>query len=324
MGVRSGQPGVVRMSNESPKVSIVGSYNVGLTMGVPRFPVGGETIIGQEFAEGPGGKGSNQAIAAARLGAESSFVGKVGLDRYGEQAVEFWESEDVDTTHVTRTAETHTGVAFIIVNEDGENEITVAPGANNALDSKEIQTASKIIIDSNCLLTQLEIPDEPLIAAAEVASDAAIPVILNPAPARELPSSLLENTTYLTPNESEALILTGRDPDADISHEQLARELIELGVETVVMTQGEAGALLVTDEKLISIDAPSVSVADTTGAGDAFNGAFAVALAEGKPLEDAVRFACRAGALEVTKKEVIPGLPYRDAVEEMSDSHSNA
>lgn len=312
------------MSNESPKVSIVGSYNVGLTMGVPRFPVGGETIIGQEFAEGPGGKGSNQAIAAARLGAESSFVGKVGLDRYGEQAVEFWESEDVDTTHVTRTAETHTGVAFIIVNEDGENEITVAPGANNALDSKEIQTASDIIIDSNCLLTQLEIPDEPLIAAAEVASDAAIPVILNPAPARELPSSLLENTTYLTPNESEALILTGRDPDAHISHEQLARELIELGVETVVMTQGEAGALLVTDEKLISIDAPSVSVADTTGAGDAFNGAFAVALAEGKPLEDAVRFACRAGALEVTKKEVIPGLPYRDAVEEMSDSHSNA
>lgn len=311
------------MSNESAKVTIVGSYNVGLTMGVPRFPVGGETIIGQEFAEGPGGKGSNQAIAAARLGAESSFVGKIGLDQYGDQAVEFWESEDVDTTYVTRTAETHTGVAFIIVNDDGENEITVAPGANDALGSEEIRTASDVIEGSDCLLTQLEIPDEPLIEAAELASTGSVPVILNPAPARELPPSLLENTTYLTPNESEALILTGRDPDADVSHEQLARELIGLGVNAVVMTQGAAGALLVTEEKLISVDAPSVSVADTTGAGDAFNGAFAVALAEGRPLEDAVRFACRAGALEVTEKEVIPGLPYRDAVEEMSDSHSD-
>lgn len=311
------------MSNESARVTIVGSYNVGLTMNVPRFPVGGETIMGQGFAEGPGGKGSNQAIAAARLGAKSSFVGKIGRDQYGDQAIEFWESGNVDTTHVTRTADTHTGVAFIMVNEDGENEITVAPGANNALDSDEIQTASDTIRDSDCLLTQLEIPDEPLIEAAEVAVDASVPVILNPAPARELPSSLLANTTYLTPNESEALMLTGRDPDADVSHQQLARELIELGVEAVVMTQGAAGALLVTDEQMISVDAPSVSVADTTGAGDAFNGAFAVALAEGVSLKDAVRFACQAGALEVTKKEVIPGLPHRDAVEEMSDSYSD-
>lgn len=312
------------MSNKSPHITVVGSYNVGLTMNVPRFPVGGETIIGQEFAEGPGGKGSNQAIAAARLGAESSFIGKLGLDQYGDHAVELWESEGIDATHVSRTAETHTGVAFIIVNEDGENEIIVAPGANNALTPEEIRVAGDIIEDSDCLLTQLEIPDGPLTTAAEVASDTDTPVILNPAPARELPPSLLEDVTYLTPNESEALTLTGRDPDADIDHKRLARDLMNLGVETVVMTQGEAGALVINEKELISVSAPSVPIADTTGAGDAFNGAFAVALAEGKSLDNAVQFACQAGALEVTEKEVIPGLPNRNSVEGMSDSPSDA
>ena len=306
------------MSDRPAKIAVVGSYNVGLTMSVPRFPVGGETIIGQSFAEGPGGKGSNQAIAATRLGAETSFVGKVGADQYGDDAVELWESEGVDATHVSRVTGAHTGVAFIIVNEDGENEITVAPGANDMLDPNTIGTASDVIEDSDCLLLQLEIPDEPLITAAEIASDAGVPVILNPAPARELPTSLLENVAYLTPNESEALVLTGRDPDTDVSHERLTRELIGLGVETAVMTQGAAGAVLVTENEMISIDAPSVPVADTTGAGDAFNGAFAVALGEGKPPAEAVEFACRAGALEVTEEEVIPGLPERDEVDTMA------
>lgn len=307
------------MTDRPAKVAVVGSYNVGLTMNVPRFPVGGETVIGQGFAEGPGGKGSNQAIGAARLGAETSFVGKVGTDRYGDDAVELWESEGVDATQVGRTTEAHTGVAFIIVDDDGENEITVAPGANDALDPDAVRSANSVIEDSDCLLLQLEIPDEPLITAAEIAANADVPVILNPAPARELPPSLLENVTYLTPNESEALILTGRDPAATVGDEQIATELLELGAETVVLTQGADGALLVTDEKIVSIDAPSVPVADTTGAGDAFNGAFAVALGEEKPLEETVRFACRAGALEVTEMEVIPGLPERDEVDAMAD-----
>lgn len=307
------------MTDRRAKVAVVGSYNVGLTMSVPRFPVGGETIIGRSFAEGPGGKGSNQAIGAARLGAETSFVGKVGTDRYGDDAVELWESEGVDATQVGRTAETHTGVAFIIVNDDGENEITVAPGANDVLDPDAVRSASSVIESSDCLLLQLEIPDEPLITAAEIAADAGVPVVLNPAPARELPSSLLENVTYLTPNESEALILTGRDPTAAVGDEPLARELLELGAETVVLTQGADGALLVTDEEIVSVSAPSVPVTDTTGAGDAFNGAFAVALGEGSPLEETVRFACRAGALEVTEMEVIPGLPEREEVDAMAE-----
>jgi ribokinase len=311
------------MSNGPANITVVGSYNVGLTITVPRFPVGGETIIGQSFAEGAGGKGSNQAIAAARLNAESSFIGKVGADQYGDNAFELWESEDVDATHVSQTTETHTGIAFILVNNNGENEITVAPGANDALRPETIRAASGAIEYSDCVLTQLEIPDDPVITAAEIASNADVPVILNPAPARELSSSLLENVTYLTPNESEALILTGRGPDAEVSHQQLARELIELGAETVVMTQGKSGALLATDERMISVSAPSVPVADTTGAGDAFNGAFAVAIGEGKPPVEAVQFACRAGALEVTEKEVIPGLPDRGTVGEMSNSPSD-
>jgi ribokinase len=310
------------MSDDPATVAVVGSYNVGLTMTMPRFPVAGETIIGEGFAEGPGGKGSNQAIAAARLGAETSFVGKVGEDRYGDEAIELWESENVDATFAGRTSDTHTGVAFILVNEDGENEITVAPGANNALDPETVRTASGVIGRSDCLLMQLETPTSPLSAAAELASDADIPVVLNPAPARELPPSLLGNVTYLTPNESEAMILTGRDPSAEVSPEQLGRELIELGVETVVLTQGESGALLITEDRTTSVSAPSVPVTDTTGAGDAFNGAFAVALGEGKSVEEAVQFACRAGALEVTAMEVIPGLPDRDAVEELAGSRS--
>lgn len=310
------------MTDDAAEVAVVGSYNVGLTMMVPRFPTGGETVIGRDFAEGPGGKGSNQAIAASRLGAESSFIGNIGTDRYGDEAVDLWESEQVDVTNVRRSDDSHTGVGFVIVNEEGENEITVAPGANNALNSNVIRSARPTIEASDCLLAQLEVPTEPLEAAADIAADANVPVILNPAPARELPASLLENVTYLTPNESEALILTGRDPDADIDHEDLIQELLDLGVDTVVMTRGASGALLAADEELMAIDTPEVPVTDTTGAGDAFNGAFAVALGEGMAIADAVRFACRAGALAVTEAEVIPGLPSREAVEKMDEGSS--
>jgi ribokinase len=310
------------MTGDTASVAVVGSYNVGLTMIVPRFPVGGETVIGRDFAEGPGGKGSNQAIAAARLGAAAAFIGKIGSDRYGDDAIELWESENVDADYVGRTEGVHTGVGFVVVNEDGENEITVAPGANDALDPGTIRSASGAIERSDCLLAQLEVPDDPLITATDIGADADVPVILNPAPARELPDSLLENVTYLTPNESEALILTGREPDADVDHETLARDLIELGVDTVVLTRGASGALLVTDDELTTVGAPTVPVTDTTGAGDAFNGALAVALGEGRSVEAAVRFACRAGALAVTEKEVIPGLPRRGDVAELADEHA--
>ena len=312
------------MTDDGASVTVVGSYNVGLTMVVPRFPVAGETVIGRDFAEGPGGKGSNQAIAAARLGADASFVGNVGTDRYGDDAVALWEEEAVDTEHVGRDPDAHTGAGFVIVEEDGENEITVAPGANHALDATDVHAASDAIEASDCLLAQLEIRDEPIEAAVEVADEAGVPVTLNPAPARELPESVLARVDYLTPNQNEARILTGREPDADVGDERIARELLDLGVETVVMTRGADGALVVTGSETTRISAPSVPVTDTTGAGDAFNGAFAVALGEGHDVESAARFACRAGALAVTEMEVVPGLPTREDVESMVDDGTGA
>jgi ribokinase len=307
------------MSDKTATVTIVGSYNVGLTMNIPRFPTEGETVTAQNFSEGPGGKGSNQAVAAARLGANTSFIGKVGEDQYGDDAIKLLKSENIDITHTAQVAETHTGVAFILVNEDGDNEITVAPGANNALDSDVVQSADDVIRNSDCLLLQFEVLDPPLITAAQIAADADVPVVLNPAPAREIPPSLVSNVDYLTPNESEALTLLDKDLKNKTNHERLGKELLGLGFESVIITQGSSGALLVSHNDSLSVAAPSVPVADTTGAGDAFNGALAVALGEGRPIEDATQFACRAGALEVTKEEVIPGLPDRTSIQSISE-----
>jgi len=300
--------------SSDPQVAVVGSYNVGLTMEVPRFPVPGETVIGQGFAEGPGGKGSNQAIAAARMGADALFVGNVGEDRYGDDAVALWEREGVNAEHVARDASAHTGAGFVIVDEDGENEITVAPGANDTLSAEHVEAATGDIRDSDALLAQLEVPDEPIAAAVEAATGE---VVLNPAPARELPAEILSGVDYLTPNQNEARILAGREPDDDADDEAVARELLDPGAGVVILTLGGEGAMIVSKGSVERVGSPSVDPVDTTGAGDAFNGALAVALAEGRSLAEAVRFATGSGALAVTEKEVIPALPERVAVEEL-------
>jgi ribokinase len=315
------------MASTDPVVAVVGSYNVGLTMQVPAFPAPGETVVGREFAEGPGGKGSNQAVAAARLGAESRFVGRVGADRYGDDAVALWEAEGVDADAVGRDDSAHTGVGFVIVEEDGENEITVAPGANDRLSAADVRERAAAIETADCLLVQLEIGDEPVRAAVETAAAAGTTVVCNPAPARALPPDVLERVDYLTPNEHEARTLAGVDTgsddddgtesDAETTDEAVARELLDLGVGTVVLTLGGAGALLVSEESVERVDTPSVEVVDTTGAGDAFNGALAVALAEGLDDRAAVRFGCAGGALAVTASEVVPGLPERAAVDDL-------
>ncbi|WP_225336142.1 ribokinase [Halomicrobium urmianum] len=303
------------MANTDPAVAVVGSYNVGLTMTVDEFPGPGETVIGRDFAEGPGGKGSNQAIAAARLGADARFVGRVGDDRYGDDALSLWEQEGVAVTDVDRDDRAHTGVGFVVVDDDGENEITVAPGANDRLSAADVREATAAIDDARSLLVQLEIGDDPVRAAVETGDAAGAYVVCNPAPARELDPAVLEHVDYLTPNEHEARTLAGVEGEA--TDEEVARELLDLGVETVVMTRGSAGALLVDDGGGERVETPSVDVVDTTGAGDAFNGALAVALAEGRDDVAALRFACAAGALAVTESEVVPGLPARSAVEDL-------
>ncbi|WP_226023676.1 ribokinase [Halomicrobium salinisoli] len=303
------------MGTTDPAVAVVGSYNVGLTMAVDEFPGPGETVIGRDFAEGPGGKGSNQAIAAARLGADARFVGSVGDDRYGDDALSLWEREGVAVADVGRDDGAHTGVGFVVVDDDGENEITVAPGANDRLSAADVREAAAAIDDARSLLVQLEIGDGPVRAAVETGAAAGANVVCNPAPARELDPAVLEHVDYLTPNEHEARTLAGVDGDA--TDEAVARELLDLGVETVVMTRGAAGALLVDGDGVEQVEPPSVDVVDTTGAGDAFNGALAVALAEGRDDVAALRFACAAGALAVTESEVVPGLPGRSAVEDL-------
>jgi len=303
----------------SSRIAVVGSYNVGFTMEVPRFPVPGETVIGENFEEGGGGKGSNQAIAAARLGSRVQFIGQVGADKFGADARSLWEQEGVDTTHVSENPDTHTGAGFVIVDEKGENEITVAPGANHTLDRRDIRAAEDGIEAADVLLLQLEIRDEPIEAAVDIAAGAEVKVILNPAPAQQLPETILDGVDYLTPNQSEARILAAGDPDADTADRDIAGDLRDLGVENVVMTLGADGALIVSEDRVEQVSAPTVEVLDTTGAGDAFNGALAVAMARGRSLSEAVAFACAAGAHATTRREVIPGLPDDSDVETLLD-----
>jgi len=295
-------------------VVVVGSYNHGLTMSVPSLPVPGETVLGEEFAEGVGGKGSNQAVAAARLGADAAFVGRLGDDRFAADAEALWDREGVDASAVDRVEHTHTGVGFVVVEEGGENAIAVAPGANEAFGAAAVREAAPTVEGADVLLTQLEIGDEAVGAALETARAAGTESVLNPAPARDLPASTLAAVDVLTPNRTEARILAGNDPDADVADRPLAESLLDRGPDAVVLTRGADGALVVTDDGATAVPAIDPEVVDTTGAGDAFNAGFAVARAEGLALVEAVRFGVVAGGLACTAYEVVPALPTREAV----------
>ena len=300
---------------KAPKITVVGSYATGLTMKVERLPNCGETLLGTGYRVDFGGKGSNQAVGCARLGARVSFVAKIGKDSFGEAALGLYRDERVDVTHVRQTADAHTGVGFIVVEAaSGDNCIVIDPGANDLLTAADVSDCAAAFDSCGVVLTQLEIP----VAAAEAAmvygrARGAI-TILNPAPVRPLPSSVLQAVDILTPNVVEAKVLAGRAPDAAIAPEQVARELIRSGVKQVVMTLGENGALIVTDSSASRVPAINVKAADTTGAGDAFNAGLAMALACGETLVDAVCFAVVTGGLAVTKEGVIPSLPHRDEV----------
>lgn len=302
------------VGSTDPRVAVVGSYNAGFVVEVPRFPVAGETVTGGRFETVVGGKGSNQAVAAARLGVAVRFVGRVGEDRYGDAAFELWEREGVDAA--VERVEAHTGVGVVFVDDAGENEIAVVPGANHALDGDAVRGARNAIAGCDVLLVQLEIDDGAVAAAVSVAREAGLPVVLNPAPARQLDDGLLASVDYLTPNETEARTLAGFAPDSDEPDGDVAGRLRERGVGAVVLTRGSDGAIVHDGDGTDRVPAPSVDVVDTTGAGDAFNAAFAVGLAEGRSPADAAGFACDAAALSVTAFDVVPSLPERAAVEE--------
>jgi ribokinase len=299
-----------RSVDPAPVITVVGSYVVGLTIAVDRAPVGGETVIGAGFDEGPGGKGSNQAIQVARLGADAALVAIVGADRAGGEALALWEKERVDTSHVVTRQGAATGVGFIVVESGGENRIVIDMGANGHLGAASVDAAAERISRSRVVLAQLEVPTEAAVAAMAAARTSGAISILNPAPARLMTDDVLRLIDVLTPNETELRVLAGRKTHMEAGDPlEDGRELVRRGVGTVVLTRGSGGALIIRGDGELALPAPSVDSIDTTGAGDAFNGALAVGLALGASLPDAVRMAIVAGALACTRRGVVPSLP---------------
>ena len=298
-----------------PRIVVVGSSNTDLVVRAPALPGPGETVLGSAFLVAPGGKGANQAVAAARLGARVTLVARLGADEFGDRALAAFGREGIDTTFVARDAEAASGVALIVVSESGENAIAVAPGANMRLTAADVDRAAPAIREADMLLLQLETPLPTVRHAATLAMKAGVPVILNPAPAAPLAGELLSRVSVLTPNELEAAALTGASASGVDAARQAALRLHASGVRDVVITLGREGALMEGEAGSGHVPGCAVTAVDTTAAGDAFNGALAVALAEGASLARAVRFANRAAALSVTGPGAQPSLPTRDAVE---------
>ena len=297
------------------KVTVVGSFAVGLTLRADRFPVKGETLIARDFDQGPGGKGSNQAVQVARLGGDVEFVGLIGGDSFGEIAVKLYAEEKVGATYLLRTKERNTGVGFIVLNAAGDNFILLDPGANGLFSPAHVDRAAERIKQSRVVITQLEIPVATAAHGLKLGKQAGAITILNPAPAATVPTEVFASVDVATPNHTELRVLLGRQPDDPTDDNDLCAELLRAGVETVVVTQGERGAMIVRADGIMQIPAIKVEVMDTTGAGDAFSGTLAASLAEGRPLEDSLRRAGGAGALACTRLGVIPALPNRAALE---------
>jgi ribokinase len=300
----------------SASIVVVGSLNADLVVRVPRFPRPGETLAGRDFARFPGGKGANQAYAAARLGGTSAMVGQVGGDDHGAWLTAHLAAGGVDTTYVLRDGEAPTGVAIITLDAAGQNQIVLVPGANGTFTPDRLSTVESVLAGARVLLLQLEIPLDTVAAAARTARAAGALVILDPAPARDLPDGLLALADYVTPNETELSVLTGGGDVRDAGDvRRRASQLRTRGCARVLVKLGARGAALIESQREEWWPAREVPVVDTTAAGDAFNGAFAVALATGAPSDEAGRFATAAAALAVTRAGAQPAMPSRSEVE---------
>lgn len=297
-------------------IVVIGSLNMDMVVRTNRSPDAGETLIGQAFALSPGGKGANQAVAAARLGAEVSMIGRVGKDTFGSEMLEIIRNEGIHIEHISVSEHEATGVASIVIEEDGENRIIVVPGANIELTVEDIQALEAVISQAKIIVLQLEMDLAMSEQAIAIAHRKGIPVILNPAPARVLKDEMLAQVSYLTPNETEAGILSGMTVDSAETAEQAARILLQKGVQNVIVTLGSKGALIVNAEGAKAVPGFPVKAVDTVAAGDSFNGALAQQLVIGKTLEEAVSFANAVGALAVGKEGAIPSLPQLSEVEQ--------
>jgi ribokinase len=307
-----------------PKIVVVGSSNTDMVVKAARIPAPGETVLGGAFVMAAGGKGANQAVAAARLGAEVTLVARLGADPLGDEAIAGYQKDSILTDLIVRDPDRPTGVALILVDAHGENSITVALGANEALSPDDVERAADRIRTADAVVMQLEVPLAAVERAAAIARAAGVPVILDPAPAPDggLPEALLRNVTCLKPNESEAERLTGISVSDLASAERAARALQELGPRTVIITLGSQGAIVVDEAAVHHVPAYRVTAVDTTAAGDAFTGAFATAVGAGAALVEAVRRAAAAGALAATRMGAQPSLPTQAEWEAFIANHS--
>jgi ribokinase len=298
-----------------PNILVIGSSNTDMVVKTERFPQPGETIIGGQFFMFPGGKGANQAVAAARLGGQVQFICKVGNDIFGQQALAGFQKENIDTRYaLTDTSGAASGVALITVNEQGENEIVVASGTNNLLTPAELDNAQAAFELANLILIQLETLLETVEYAIKKGAALGKKVILNPAPAQALSADIYQHLYLITPNETEAELLTGIAVHDVDDAARAATALLDRGVQHVVITLGARGAFFKTATEQLLMPAPLAEVVDTTAAGDVFNGALTVALSEGRDWATALRFACQAAAISVSRMGAQASAPYRNEV----------
>lgn len=277
-----------------------------------RFPKPGETIIGGEFFMFPGGKGANQAVAAARLGGDVTFVAKIGNDVFGKQALEGFKAENINTKFVFTDKDAASGVALITVTDHGENEIVVASGANNLLNKANITSAKKAITEADIIVLQLEVPIETVAFAVKQSLKANKRIILNPAPAQQLDDNLLSGLFLITPNETEAEILTTVAVSNVATAKLAAEELLKKSVQNVIITMGSKGAFFMNENESFLMEAERVNAVDSTAAGDVFNGALAVAISENKPWKEAIAFANKAASISVTRMGAQASAPKLD------------
>ena len=302
------------------KIAVVGSYGVGMTMRVAKAPGPGETVSGGSYVSGPGGKGSNQAIAAARLGAEVSLLTSVGPDAFGQEALRLWERENVAANHVV-TGEKATMVGFILVEEGGQNRIVIASGALDELTETHVESFRSTIRKADMLIVSMEVPVDVVVAALRIGREEHTRTLLNPAPAAVLPDEVWSWIDVLTPNQAEAPVLLGLGDNHGLSHELLVAELRQRTDATIVLTLGSEGSLVDDGASVTAVPpVPAARVIDTTGAGDSFTAALAVSLVGGHPLATAVRYASAAGSHAVTIEGVIDALPTPEDIQNLIGS----
>lgn len=302
----------LKNENRMAKIIVIGSSNTDMVVRTPKLPIPGETVLGGEFLMNQGGKGANQAVAVHRLGGNLVFVTKLGCDIFGDHAVSVFREEGMKLDYISRDQDIASGIALITVDENAENSIVVAPGANMLIGKVEIDGVINEMKSGDFLLLQLEIPLSTVEYAVWKASEKGVNVVLNPAPVHKLPRKLFNNLYLITPNRVEAEMLTGVQITKWNDAVKAANIFAEMGIPNVIITLGSDGCLVKDEESIYPIEACKVTPVDTTAAGDTFNGALCVALAEGKQMKEAVRFASKAASIAVTRVGAQNSIPYRN------------